>query len=329
MTVSESPIVVTPNSCSSRSPLNSDDKQRFKIQQEYFRKNSPSSPVKTPALLRQPRKSLAMVFSHISKNLGFQKAPSMQRSESRDSSNGSCSSSSSGAFERHHHQQEQQQMDHLTVAGNESARNPTLTSLAHSKLIKNRRGNPTIIQLGKNNEIFVPNGELNPSDRSTRTTSITGTLGLLEARSHDPTPARLTTISTDSGGGQKPTMVESRMERSLTVDLLSTCTCCCSRSEDDEHYANLIENHRLARIITMVAALIIAGLIIAYIINSAMETNPTTEKRELKTNVRFRQSTTIGSLRQRWTTTSRPVLSTAFSVNQFINRTDNGSLPLV
>ncbi|KAL7055182.1 hypothetical protein AAHC03_024438 [Spirometra sp. Aus1] len=58
------------------------------------------------------------------------------------------------------------------------------------------------------------------------------------------------------------------VERFIVLDLI--CCACCRQPRANE-YSNLIENHRLARIVTLVAVLTILGLVLTYIIRSAIE----------------------------------------------------------
>ncbi|VDL88192.1 unnamed protein product, partial [Schistocephalus solidus] len=58
------------------------------------------------------------------------------------------------------------------------------------------------------------------------------------------------------------------VERFVVLDLI--CCACCRQPRANE-YSNLIENHRLARIVTLVAVLTILGLVLTYIIRSAIE----------------------------------------------------------
>ncbi|VEL37937.1 unnamed protein product, partial [Protopolystoma xenopodis] len=53
------------------------------------------------------------------------------------------------------------------------------------------------------------------------------------------------------------------------VDIL--CCTCCTRNDEEEEYLSLIENHKLARMVTLLAVLTILGLVLAYIIRSVTE----------------------------------------------------------
>ncbi|XP_018653624.1 hypothetical protein Smp_033200 [Schistosoma mansoni] len=161
------------------------------------------------SLLANPRKSLAMIFSQISNNLGFTQETSTEYlDEGIRSSVSSQRLMDRGIF-------------NTIIGGNQNQHRTSGSIGTLSNVHYNKSNNPNTILTSNNNNTMSP-----------------------------------TTTTVD---------------RSILVDLLC-CTCCTNSDDEDEAYSNLIENHRLARIVTMGAILTILGLIFAYIIRSATET---------------------------------------------------------
>ncbi|KAF7261621.1 hypothetical protein EG68_00991 [Paragonimus skrjabini miyazakii] len=227
------------------------DKQRFQIQQECFRRNDSVSQKVHPSMLRQPRKSLALIFSNLSSNLGFthtqpERTTSLQLGSPR----------SSGSME----------------SGNRQTKNSSTTSippivgslaeLPGSKLLRAKRGHSTVIQLGKvdSSDLNYANGDV--GHRLERGRTITSVNRESEVNVLNTSPLRSANTHDCLAG-------ELSADRSLFVDLL--CCTCCTQVDEEEDYSHLIENHKLARFITMAAVLTILGLILAYIIRSALE----------------------------------------------------------
>ncbi|CAH8593306.1 unnamed protein product [Schistosoma mattheei] len=102
-----------------------------------------------------------------------------------------------------------------------------------------------------------------------RTSGSIGTLSNVHYNKSNNPNTILTSNNNNNNNTMSPTTTT--VDRSILVDLLC-CTCCTNSDDEDEAYSNLIENHRLARIVTMGAILTILGLIFAYIIRSATET---------------------------------------------------------
>lgn len=125
------------------------------------------------------------------------------------------------------------------------------------------------------------------------------------------------TILTSNSNNNTMSPTTTTMDRSILVDLLC-CTCCTNSDDEDEAYSNLIENHRLARIVTMGAILTILGLIFAYIIRSATETQTVPNT-----------SSTTGSPPSSPTTTTLTMTTTVANVtdietySSFSNTTNN------
>ncbi|VDP29930.1 unnamed protein product [Schistosoma margrebowiei] len=161
------------------------------------------------SILTNPRKSLAMIFSQISNNLGFTQETSIDYPNERIRN----SVSSQRLMERN--------IFNTIIGGNPNQHRTSGSIGTLSNVHYNKSNNPNTILTSNNNNTMSP----------TTTT----------------------------------------MDRSILVDLLC-CTCCTNSDDEDEAYSNLIENHRLARIVTMGAILTILGLIFAYIIRSATET---------------------------------------------------------
>lgn len=55
----------------------------------------------------------------------------------------------------------------------------------------------------------------------------------------------------------------------MILDII--CCACCRQTNSANEYSNLIENHKLARIVTLITVLAILGLVLTYIIKSALE----------------------------------------------------------
>ncbi|VDP59459.1 unnamed protein product [Schistosoma curassoni] len=163
------------------------------------------------SILTNPRKSLAMIFSQISNNLGFTQETSINYSNERIRS----SVSSQRLMER--------SIFNTIIGGNPNQHRTSGSIGTLSNVHYNKSNNPNTILTSNNNT---------SNTMSPTTTTV---------------------------------------DRSILVDLLC-CTCCTNSDDEDEAYSNLIENHRLARIVTMGAILTILGLIFAYIIRSATET---------------------------------------------------------
>ncbi|GAA47896.1 hypothetical protein CLF_100940 [Clonorchis sinensis] len=232
------------------------EKERFQIQQEFLRQSAlrdlTLSRPSGSAMLRQPRKSLAMIFNNLSNNLGFTPKNSTKTATSSPV------------------------QSQVTLAptdpdqSNPSSIPPSvrasLMELTGSKLLKDRRGHSTLIQIGKTDSteqnLTYMNGDVCRRSERGRLGTLIGTSS---SRGSETNP---TTIA-NFGAQRAYLQGDTTAERSLIVDLL--CCTCCTKVEEEEAYANLIENHRLARVITLAAVLTILGLILAYIIRSAIE----------------------------------------------------------
>ncbi|THD24552.1 hypothetical protein D915_004445 [Fasciola hepatica] len=226
------------------------DKQRFRDLQEYFRRRESAtiSLAKSAAVLRQPRKSLAMIFSNLSTNLGFTNSSV----RSKTGSLGSTSSSDST------HPQP-------TTSNLPQKIDGSFIDLSGSKLIRDQRGHSTIIQLSRDQSVdhamSYMNGDIGRRGRVSLLNTVLPTHG--RPGTDAITPALTRDHSRNHLGPDTTT------DRSLFVDLL--CCTCCTQVDEEADYSTLIENHRLARFITMAAILTILGLILAYIIRSAIE----------------------------------------------------------
>ncbi|KAF5401284.1 hypothetical protein PHET_05146 [Paragonimus heterotremus] len=227
------------------------EKQRFQIQQECFRRNDSVSQKVHPSMLRQPRKSLALIFSNLSSNLGF-----TQTHPERTTSLQLGSPRSSGSMESGNRQAKNSFTTSIPLTGD------NLAELPGSKLLRAKRGHSTVIQLGKvdSSDLNYANGDV--GHRLERGRTITSVNRESEVNVLNTSPLRSANTHDCLTG-------ELSADRSLFVDLL--CCTCCTQVDEEEDYSHLIENHKLARFITMAAVLTILGLILAYIIRSALE----------------------------------------------------------
>ncbi|OON21768.1 hypothetical protein X801_02334, partial [Opisthorchis viverrini] len=232
------------------------EKERFQIQQEFLRQNAlrdlaPPRPSGS-AMLRQPRKSLAMIFNNLSNNLGF-----IPKNSSKTATSSPVQSQVTLA---------PTDQDQSTPSSIPPSVRASLMELTGSKLLKDRRGHSTLIQIGKTDSteqnLTYINGDVCRRPERGRLGTLIGTSS---NRGSETNP---TTIA-NFGAQRAYLQGDTTAERSLIVDLL--CCTCCTKVEEEEAYANLIENHRLARVITLAAVLTILGLILAYIIRSAIE----------------------------------------------------------
>ncbi|CAH8599820.1 unnamed protein product [Heterobilharzia americana] len=228
---------------------------------------------RSSSILTQPRKSLAMIFSQISNNLGFTpqstaSSPSPQYPDDQYVSQFTLNS---------HSIPRRKWSNHITIKRNNSQitenilnteqlvdnylKSPPSSYQHHKSFDESIRANDT------SNQRLIERGILNTlmsgnHHRQSRNNSSIGTMSNIHLnKSGSQLNATLA-----SGNNTMSTSVD----RSIIVDLLC-CTCCTNSDEEDEAYSNLIENHRLARIVTMGAILTILGLIFAYIIRSATE----------------------------------------------------------
>ncbi|KAA3674340.1 uncharacterized protein DEA37_0004890 [Paragonimus westermani] len=227
------------------------DKQRFQIQQECFRRNDSTSQKFYPSMLRQPRKSLALIFSNLSSNLGF-----TQTQPERTTSLQLGSARSSDSTESGNHQAKNSSTIPIPLTPG------SLADLPGSKLLRAKRGHSTVIQLGKvdSSDLNYANGDV--GHRLERGRTVTSVNRESEVNVLNTSPLRSANTPDCLTG-------ELSADRSLFVDLL--CCTCCTQVDEEEDYSHLIENHKLARFITMAAVLTILGLILAYIIRSALE----------------------------------------------------------
>lgn len=239
------------------------DKQRFRDQQEYFRRRESAtmSLAKSAAMLRQPRKSLAMIFSNLSTNLGF------TNSSTRSKTGSLASTSSSDSLRLQ-----------PTTSSLPQTNDGNFIDLSGSKLIRDQRGHSTIIQLGRDQSIDQTTSYMNGDiGRRGRVSLLSNVLPSQGRSGPDPIAPALTHNHHRNHLGQDTTT-----DRSLIVDLL--CCTCCTQVDEEADYSTLIENHRLARFITMAAILTILGLILAYIIRSAIEAPVQTIQTETQTS---------------------------------------------
>ncbi|CAH8621858.1 unnamed protein product [Schistosoma margrebowiei] len=239
------------------------------------------------SILTNPRKSLAMIFSQISNNLGFTQETSIDYPNEHYSSNFHLNTRRISSSGKRLKQMISKHNTNTTTNNNDNNTNYDNALFNSDADIYKKSSRSSFIQQHKdlnldnnNNTIGIRNSVSsqrlmernifntiiggNPNQHRT-----SGSIGTLSNVHYNKSNNPNTILTSNNNNTMSPTTTT--MDRSILVDLLC-CTCCTNSDDEDEAYSNLIENHRLARIVTMGAILTILGLIFAYIIRSATET---------------------------------------------------------
>ncbi|CAH8632111.1 hypothetical protein MS3_00009531 [Schistosoma haematobium] len=240
------------------------------------------------SILTNPRKSLAMIFSQISNNLGFTQETSINYSNEHYSSNFHLNTRRISSSGKRLKQMISKHNTNTNDNNNTNYDNALFNSDAdihkkssrssfiqqHNDLnLDNNNNNNTIgirssVSSQRLMERSIFNTIIGGNPNQHRTSGSIGTLSNVHYNKSN-NPNTILTSNNNNNNTMSPTTTT--VDRSILVDLLC-CTCCTNSDDEDEAYSNLIENHRLARIVTMGAILTILGLIFAYIIRSATET---------------------------------------------------------
>ncbi|CAH8866247.1 unnamed protein product [Trichobilharzia szidati] len=226
---------------------------------EHKQQQQLQQPQRTSSILSQPRKSLAMIFSQISNNLGF----------TQESTTTGGVGGGTGAIDHYPMNpiKKNRNNDNTINNNNEFSsdqRKSLIYNDSNEMSIRNSDSSQRLIERNILNT-FMSNTSHQGQGRHSGSISSNVHMNKLNNNNNSNANTLLTNHPGISNTSVNP------VDRSILVDLLC-CTCCTNSDDEDEAYSNLIENHRLARIVTMGAILTILGLIFAYIIRSATET---------------------------------------------------------
>ncbi|KAK4467367.1 hypothetical protein MN116_008862 [Schistosoma mekongi] len=235
---------------------------------------------RSSSILTNSRKSLAMIFSQISNNLGFTQQTSSEYSNDRYTSNIPLTTKLSSDKRFSHI------ISKLNINNNNNNNIFSTNTAVHGKSSRTSLSQqPKQLSYDDVNTIGVHSSDSsqhlmdrsiyntlingNQQDQHRTSSSISTITNIHYNKSINPNTA-LAGNSSSNNNNNTILSTNTTVDRSILVDLLC-CTCCTNSDDEDEAYSNLIENHRLARIVTMGAILTILGLIFAYIIRSATE----------------------------------------------------------
>ncbi|KAH8856229.1 hypothetical protein KSF78_0009076 [Schistosoma japonicum] len=254
--------------------------QHHHLQQQKSVEKHPSSSIRTNS-----RKSLAMIFSQISNNLGFTQQTPSEYSNDRYTSNIPLTTKLSSGKRLSHiisklNINSSNNTNHsnifstdTTIHGKSSrtslSQQPKQFSYDDVNTIGIRSSDPSqhLMDQSIYNTFINKN---NQQDQHRTSSSISTITNIHYNKSINPNTTLTGNSSSNNNNNNTMLSTNTTVDRSILVDLLC-CTCCTNSDDEDEAYSNLIENHRLARIVTMGAILTILGLIFAYIIRSATE----------------------------------------------------------